>query len=151
MLVKPIIADLLALYLHLRIACASLRLVKSAPEPDSWKAAPGARSSGAPVERICAVLGVNGTELAGLFGVRRQAIDQWASRGVPASRQEKLATVGAIADLLSAKLKADRIPGVVRRPAVAYGGRTALAAIADDDQDLVLAELRDSFDWSSPA
>lgn len=60
-----------------------------------------------------------------------------------------LATIGEIADLLAAKLKADRIPGVVRRPASAYGNRSALDAIADDEQELVLAELRDAFDWSA--
>jgi hypothetical protein len=45
----------------------------------------------------------------------------------------------------------DRIPGVVRRPGPAYGGRSALDAIAGDDQELVLAELRDAFDWAAAA
>ena len=103
------------------------------------------------LERLRAVLGLNRTELAHLFGVRRQAVDQWSAHGVPADRQEKLATLGAIADLLEAKLKADRIPGVVRRVAPAHGGRTALGAIADGDQDAVLDELRDAFDWASAA
>ena len=107
--------------------------------------------SQAPLDRIREVLGVNRTELAVLFGVRRQALDQWIAHGVPVARQEKLATVGEIADLLAAKLKADRIPGVVRRPASAYAGRSALAAIAAGDQDLVLAELRDAFDWGAGA
>lgn len=107
--------------------------------------------SEAPLERIRAVLGLNRTELARLFGVRRQALDQWSAHGVPAERQEKLATLGEIADLLAAKLKADRIPGVVRRSASAYDGRSALDAIADDDQELVLTELRDAFDWAAAA
>ena len=71
----------------------------------------------APLEHIGEVLGLSQTELAGLFGVSRQALDQWAVRGVPSDRQEKVATLGAIADLLAAKLKRDRIPGVVRRAA----------------------------------
>jgi hypothetical protein len=108
-------------------------------------------SASAPFERIRGVLGINRTELAHLFGVRRQALDHWSANGVPADRQEKLATLGEIADLLVAKLKADRIPGVVRRPAVAYGGRSALEAIADGEAELVLAELRDAFDWASAA
>lgn len=70
---------------------------------------------------------------------------------MPADRQEKLATLGAIADLLEAKLKPDRIPGVVRRAAPAFGGRTALEAIAQGDQDVVIDELRDAFDWASAA
>lgn len=104
-----------------------------------------------PLEHIRVTLGLNRTELAALFGVRRQAVDQWSSNGVPAERQEKLATLGAIADLLAAKLKADRVPGVVRRPSPAYGDRSILAAIADDDQDAALAELRDAFDWAAAA
>jgi len=104
-----------------------------------------------PLERIATVFGLTHTELARLFGVRRQALDQWESRGVPSQRQEKLATLGAIADLLVGKLKRDRIPGVVRRSAPAYSGRSPLDAIAAGDQDLVLAELRDAFDWSTAA
>lgn len=107
--------------------------------------------SEAPLERVRVVLGLNRTELARLFGVRRQALDQWSAHGAPAERQEKLATLGEIADLLAAKLKADRIPGVVRRPASAYDGRSALAAIADDEQELVLGEFRDAFDWAAAA
>jgi hypothetical protein len=105
----------------------------------------------APLERIRDVLGINQTELASLFSVRRQALDYWSANGVPAERQEKLATLGEIADLLVAKLKTDRIPGVLRRPATAYGGRSALEAIADDEAELVLAELRDAFDWATAA
>jgi hypothetical protein len=97
------------------------------------------------------VLGLNQTELGALFGVRRQAVDQWAARGVPAERQEKLATLGEIADLLAAKLKRDRIPGVARRSADAYGGRSMLEAIAAGDEEPVLAELRDAFDWAAAA
>jgi transcriptional regulator with XRE-family HTH domain len=105
----------------------------------------------APLEQIASVLGLSQTELAGLFGVRRQAIDQWQMRGVPAERQEKLATLGEIADLLTAKLKRERIPGIVRRPAPAYGDRSILQAIAAGDESLVLDELRNAFDWASAA
>jgi DNA-binding XRE family transcriptional regulator len=104
-----------------------------------------------PLERITSVFGVSRTELARLFGVRRQAIEQWEARGVPADRQEKLATLDAIVDLLTAKLKPDRIPGVLRRPAAAYGDRSILEAIAADDQTLVLDELRSAFDWAAAA
>jgi transcriptional regulator with XRE-family HTH domain len=104
-----------------------------------------------PLEHIGSVLGLTQTELAALFGVRRQALDQWAARGMPSDRQEKVATLGAIADLLAAKLKRDRIPGVVRRAAPAYGGQSILEAIADGGEDRVLAELRDAFDWSAAA
>ena len=104
-----------------------------------------------PLERIASVLELSRTELARLFGVRRQAIEQWEARGVPGERQEKLATLDAIVDLLAAKLKPERIPGVIRRPAAAYGGRTILEAIAAGEEALVLDQLRDAFDWAAAA
>lgn len=134
----PLLPLLLAFFLRLRIACANVNAMSSSGDSSR-------------VERVQAVFGLNRTELATLFGVRRQALDHWDSSGVPAERQEKLATIEAIADFLSAKLKDDRIPGVVRRPSPAYGNRSALDAIVGDDQDLVLAELRDAFDWAAAA
>lgn len=104
-----------------------------------------------PLDHIASAFELNRTELAALFGVRRQALDQWDARGVPAERQEKLATLGEIVDLLVAKLKQDRIPGVVRRSAAAYNGQSILECIAADQQDLVLNELRDAFDWGAAA
>lgn len=136
----------LAFPLHLRNPCTNVLAMDNAEAEKH-------HDSGVPrpVMRICTVLGLNRTELARLFGVRRQAVDQWGVHGVPADRQEKLATLGAIADLLEAKLKPDRIPGVVRRAAPAYGERSLLEAIADGDQDAVLDELRDAFEWASAA
>lgn len=104
-----------------------------------------------PLGRLRILMGLNETELAGLFGVSRQAVSRWDEGGVPAAHREKLATLGEITDLLSTQLKPERIPGVVRRPSPAYGGRSILDAIAADDQDRVLSELRDAFDWSVAA
>ncbi len=104
-----------------------------------------------PLQRIASTLGVSRTELARLLGVTRQAIEQWELRGVPGDRQERLATLDAIVDLLTVRLKPDRIPGAVRRPAAAYGGRSMLGAMADGDEQLVLEELREAFDWSAAA
>lgn len=105
----------------------------------------------APLVRVREALGLSRTEFAVLFGIRRQALDHWEAGGVPADRREKLATVEAIADLLIAKLKRERIPAVVRRAGSAYGGRSALEAIAGDEHELVLVELRDAFDWATAA
>jgi transcriptional regulator with XRE-family HTH domain len=100
---------------------------------------------------IAELLGLSHKELAELLGVSRQALEQWGQRGVPAERQEKLAMLGEISDLLAAKLKHKRIPGVVRRPADVYGGRSIIEAIADDKQGLVLKQLREAFDWAATA
>jgi hypothetical protein len=104
-----------------------------------------------PLERLMGVFALSKTELAGLFGVKRQAVDGWLKSRVPAERQEKLATLLSLADLLQRKLKAGRVPGVARRRADAYGGKTMLELIAADRHRELLELVRDSFDWSRPA
>lgn len=101
--------------------------------------------------RIQRIFDLNITGLGRLFGVTRQAVAQWQSTEVPAARREKVSTVGSIADLLDSRLKSDRIPGVVRRPATAYGGLSILAMIEESRQDAVLEQVRSSFDWAIPA
>lgn len=91
------------------------------------------------------------TDLAELFGVRRQAIDGWLKKGVPAERQEKLHALVALADLLERKLKPGRLPGVARTPADAYGGLTMLEMIEQDRHRELLELVRQSFDWSTAA
>jgi hypothetical protein len=104
-----------------------------------------------PLERLMRVFALSKSELGRLFGVSRQAIDGWLKHGVPADRQDKLATVLALTDLLERKLKPGRIAGVARRPAEAYGGRTMLDLIATDRQHELLGLVRNSFAWSQAA
>jgi hypothetical protein len=104
-----------------------------------------------PLRDVMSALDLNLTELGALFGVSRQAAAQWLSQGVPSDRQAKAATVAAVCDLLERKLKPGRLPGVARRPAHAYGDRTMLQVIADDDHDWLLDSVRDSFDWTRTA
>src|SRR5262245_66581311 len=92
---------------------------------------------------------LNETELGRLFGVSRQAVGQWRERGVPSSRKAKVATVAAIGDLLRHQLRPERIPGIARRRADAYAGRSMLEMIERDRQDELQAEIRRSFDWGS--
>lgn len=96
-------------------------------------------------------LALSKTELGRIFGVTRQAVDGWHRHGVPAARQAKAATVAAIVDLLSHRLKEERIPGVARRPARAYGGLTMLEMIERDRHDELYAVIRRSFDWAATA
>jgi hypothetical protein len=100
-----------------------------------------------PLDTIAETFGLNDTELAKLFGVRRQAVDQWRTDGIPAARQEKVATVAAAADLLARRLKAERVPGIARRPAPGYDGLTMLEMIADDRHRELLDSVRASFDF----
>jgi hypothetical protein len=104
-----------------------------------------------PLERIRDVFDLNYTELGNLFGVSRQGAKDWLERGVPTDRQNKVATVAAIVDLLERKLKADRIPGIARRAADAYDGHTMFELIAQDRHEELLNITRQSFDWATPS
>jgi DNA-binding XRE family transcriptional regulator len=103
------------------------------------------------LDPVAETLELSETELGRLFGVSRQAVGQWRERGVPSNRMAKLATVAAICDLLRHQLKAERIPGIARRPADAYGGLSMLQLIERDRQDDLQALLRRSFDWGASA
>ena len=74
-------------------------------------------------------LALSKTELGRLFGVSRQAIDGWHRHGVPP----------------------ERLPGIARRRARAYGGLTALEMIEQDRHEELLDITRRSFDWASTA
>lgn len=103
---------------------------------------------GSGLERLVDAWGLTITDVARLFGVRRQAVQQWLEEGVPAARQPKLLTVLEIADLLERNLRPDRTPGVVRAPADAYEGRSMLELIAADRHQELLENVRRSFDWA---
>ena len=103
------------------------------------------------LDPIAETLGLSEVELGRVFGVSRQAVAQWRERGVPSARQEKAATVAAVCDLLAHRLKPERIPGIVRRPARAYGGLSMLEMIERDRHQQLLQRVRRSFDWAIPA
>src|SRR5262245_38087418 len=101
------------------------------------------------LDPIAGALELTETELGRLFRVSRQAVGQWRERGIPSNRMAKVTTVAGICDLLGHQLKPERIPGVARRPAEAYGGLTMLERVQRDRQDELLTLIRRSFDWSS--
>jgi DNA-binding transcriptional regulator YiaG len=90
-------------------------------------------------------------EAARLFGVTRQAMQQWLAGDVPPARQPKVLAVMRIADLLSRNIRPDRIPGIVRSPAPGYDGATMLQLIAQDRHQELLDSVARSFDWAATA
>jgi DNA-binding XRE family transcriptional regulator len=101
------------------------------------------------LDPIAETLELTETELGRLFAVSRQAVSQWRERGVPSNRQAKVTTVASICDLLQHRLKPERIPGIARRPARAYGGLSMLEMIERDREDELLELVRRSFDWAT--
>jgi len=107
--------------------------------------------AGTGLERLLAAWQLSVTDAAGLFGVRRQAVQQWLADGVPAARQPKLLTVLQIADLLERNLLPGRVPAVVRASARAYGGASMLQMIAAERHRDLLDMVARSFDWAATA
>jgi DNA-binding transcriptional regulator YiaG len=90
-------------------------------------------------------------EAARLFGVTRQAMQQWLAGDVPPARQPKVLAVVRIGDLLSRNIRPERIPGIVRSPAPGYAGATMLQLIARDQHQDLLDSVARSFDWAATA
>ncbi len=107
--------------------------------------------AGTGLERVMVSWKLSVTDVARLFGVARQAVQQWLEVGMPPARQVKLLAMLRLGELLESNLQPERIPAVVRAPAKAYRGRSILEAIAADDHDAVLESVERSFDWSSTA
>lgn len=108
----------------------------------------GARNG---LEHLMAGWDLSISEVARLFGVSRQAVQQWLEDGVPSARQPKLLKVLRVADLLERNLQPPRIPAVVRSEAREYGGGTMLDMIASDRQDELVGSVERSFDWAATA
>ncbi|HWL90224.1 MAG TPA: hypothetical protein VNP90_02560 [Actinomycetota bacterium] len=106
---------------------------------------------GSELGRVMAEWQLSISDVARLFTVTRQAVQQWLEDGVPAGRQPKLLQVLRIADLLQRNLQPSRIPAVVRSDAGAYGGRSMLELIAEDRHDELLESVERSFDWAITA
>ena len=67
--------------------------------------------------RVLDIWSLSKAEAGRVFGVSRQAVDKWLSRGVPEERRAPVADLEATTDLLLRYLKRDRVAAVVRRPA----------------------------------
>ena len=83
------------------------------------------------------VFRVSDAEIGRLFGVSRQAVDQWRARGVPPARSADVDRVAEVARMLDGLFIADRIPQIVRTPGCGLGGRTVLDAIAASGAETV--------------
>ncbi len=106
---------------------------------------------GSPLRRAMKTLELSSTEMAGLMGVTRQAVDKWLQGTPPIERMSKIGAITEISDILRHRLRDGMPPIVVRRPADAYGGRSMLEVIADDDHEWLRRSVKDSFDYASVA
>lgn len=107
--------------------------------------------SGSPLRRAMETLDLSSTDMAGLMGVTRQAVDKWLLRGPPAERIAKIGAIAGIAGILRYRLREGMPAVVARRSADAYGARTMLEVIAADEHEWLYHSVRDSFDFAHVA
>lgn len=93
--------------------------------------------------------GLSPRDVATLIGIKSGSeTDQWGS-DMPSKHHRKARLVLQILDVLTRQFEASALPAIVRRPAEAYGGRSMLSVIADDDHEWLLDTLRTQFDYSA--
>ncbi len=109
------------------------------------------QESGSPLRRAMTALELTSSDMAGLMGVKRQAVDKWLLAGPPVDRSEKIGTISEVSDILRHRLRTGMPAVVARRPADAYGGRTMLELIAADEHEWLLKSVRESFDYARVA
>jgi hypothetical protein len=116
---------LLALALCLRYD----RGVKSAAAvPDAFARVYAKRGTRA-LARVAAAFGLNKAETGRLFGVSRQAIDEWYLKGVPLGRIADVSRVADLADALHRRFKPERLPQIVRAPLPGLADESILKAL----------------------
>lgn len=93
-----------------------------------------------------AILGATDAELGQMFGVTRQGIKQWMTNGVPTARLAAVADLAAASDILRRKLRIERIPAAIRRPAPNLGNRSLLQLGIAEGPRAFYDEVVDTFD-----
>lgn len=104
-----------------------------------------------PLRRLRTLYGLTTTQAAALFGVRRQAVEQWEITGIPTTRRAKLAAALEVGETLTRKLRLGLLPLVAQRPAQVFGGLSLLEMIRTDRHEELRRLTDQAFDWTTPA
>ena len=99
-----------------------------------------------PLERFVELWGLSNAGAARVFGVSRQAFSKWLVNGPPASRSGAVADLATATDLLDRYVKRERIPAVVRRPAVILGDTSLLELAASGNMREIADAVSAMFD-----
>jgi hypothetical protein len=134
-----------------RARVSSDELARGLVELDSAVAAALAEAlerhlSSDPLRRLERVWQVSASQVAAMVGVSRQAYAKWHAHGVPGERRADVADLDAANAELLARVRIDRIPAAVRRPAPALGGRCLLDVGVSDGPAAVRAAVEHAFD-----
>lgn len=99
-----------------------------------------------PLERLTKLWGLSNAEAARMFRVSRQAFSKWLEKGVPFDRAPAVADLDAATNILDRKLKRERIPAVVRRPAASLGGKSLYEIACEGRHREVREAVTEMFD-----
>ena len=99
-----------------------------------------------PLERLTKLWGLSNAEAARMFRVSRQAFSKWFENGVPFDRAPAVADLDAATNILDRKLKRERIPAVVRRPAASLGGKSLYEMACEGRHHEVREAVTEMFD-----
>lgn len=99
-----------------------------------------------PLERLTKLWGLSNAETARMFGVSRQAFSKWLENGVPFERAPAVADLDAATNILDRKLKRERIPAVVRRPAASLGKKSLYEMACEGRHHEVREAVTEMFD-----
>jgi hypothetical protein len=86
---------------------------------------------------IMRIFGLGATAAGRLFGVSRQAVDQWLAKGVPLGRLADVGAVAQAARALHGYFRPERIPQIVTEPIPGLGGRTVLEVAKNEPRRIV--------------
>jgi hypothetical protein len=93
-----------------------------------------------PLKRLERLWQLSGTEVAGAFGVSRQAYSKWLVSGIPSERVKDVGLLDEATMELLANVKMVKIPEVVRREAPNLGGWSLVELLKKGD----FQEIRDA-------
>jgi hypothetical protein len=96
------------------------------------------------LQAIASIFGLTHREIGELFGVERQAVQQWFKNGVPLLRVADVGRIAQAARALHDYFKPERIPQIVRQRVPAFRGKTVLDMARRDPSRIVelVAETR---------
>lgn len=91
-------------------------------------------------------LQLSGNELGSLFGVTRQAVEQWQGKSVPVEQALRVDRVAEVVGELAKRFKPQRLPVVVRSPLPILDDRSILETLRTDGPPAIYEFFRR---WSS--
>jgi hypothetical protein len=100
------------------------------------------------LDEIRRIFGLSEAELGDLFAVRRQSIEDWRRRGVPAARRATLEQIAGLARALERELIPTHIPEVVRTRDAWLSNKNILETIETGGVERVYGYLHRLFSYS---